>query len=405
MPGRSHHAADLAYAQAIARAAGRFPDDDDLRTLHAESLLPFESGQAWLPEIDMQAINPTALALVLTVLTRSPAHPGACRLLVELTLPDLSPEAVACAERVAVEMPAAGHLLHLAAQVYMRSGRYADAVRVAHAAIDADRIWLDSSDGGAGAAQTEARHVQHWLTLNFAATMSGRRAVAMAAAQEARRRAPSLTKTVWHERARTAVITTLATFGEWREVLQEPLPSATRPLARGIAHYTRGTAYAALGQWEQARRELDNVRSLQQTAADEAVRLSLRIAISALAGEIALRRNRYGDAVAEFERAVAEQDAGLSNLSTHVHHTNYAPLWHYPLRHSLGQALLLAGRAPEAARVYADDLERHPENGWSLLGLAQALDAQDKRGAAAQVRERLAVAFANADITPRGSRF
>ena len=48
--------------------------------------------------------------------------------------------------------------------------------------------------------------------------------------------------------------------------------------------------------------------------------------------------------------------------------TRSPPLWYYPLRHSLGRALLEAGNPQEAERVYREDLLRFPDNGWSLFG-------------------------------------
>ena len=38
-----------------------------------------------------------------------------------------------------------------------------------------------------------------------------------------------------------------------------------------------------------------------------------------------------------------------------------------------GAALIEAKRYAEAEKVYRDDLQQHPHNGWSLLGLQQAL--------------------------------
>ena len=38
--------------------------------------------------------------------------------------------------------------------------------------------------------------------------------------------------------------------------------------------------------------------------------------------------------------------------------------------------------------MYREDLRRHPDNGWALYGLAQALAAQKKNGEAAAVRKR-----------------
>ena len=80
-----------------------------------------------------------------------------------------------------------------------------------------------------------------------------------------------------------------------------------------------------------------------------------------------------------------------------------APVWYFPVRQSLGAALLAGGRPVEA--VYRDDLKRNPENGWSLFGLARSLLAQGKTADAAAVEARFPKAWACADVTLSASRF
>ena len=117
---------------------------------------------------------------------------------------------------------------------------------------------------------------------------------------------------------------------------------------------------------------------------------------SGLAGEIALRAGDPAGAVEHF-RAAAEIEDRMPYEEP--------PLWYYPVRHSLGRALLEAGRAGQAERVYRQDLDRFPENGWSLIGLANALEAQGKTEEAAGVRERFAAAWSHADVDLEASRF
>jgi predicted Zn-dependent protease len=80
------------------------------------------------------------------------------------------------------------------------------------------------------------------------------------------------------------------------------------------------------------------------------------------------------------------------------------PPWYYPVRQSLGFALLQAGRAAEAEAVDREDLRRNPENGWSLFGLARSLRAQGQSADAAAVEARLRLASAHADVTLMASR-
>jgi hypothetical protein len=54
------------------------------------------------------------------------------------------------------------------------------------------------------------------------------------------------------------------------------------------------------------------------------------------------------------------------------------PDWFYPVRESLGAALLMNGDAAGAEKVFRDDLDRNLRNPRSLWGLHQAL-LQQKR--------------------------
>ena len=121
----------------------------------------------------------------------------------------------------------------------------------------------------------------------------------------------------------------------------------------------------------------------------------MQIAQAALAGEIELRRGDADAAVEHFETAVQ-----LENSLTY----NEPPTWYYPMRQSLGKALLVAGRVQEAESVYREDLARFPENGWSLYGLYQCLEAQGETQESAAVKERFDAAWQGADVTLAASR-
>jgi predicted Zn-dependent protease len=54
------------------------------------------------------------------------------------------------------------------------------------------------------------------------------------------------------------------------------------------------------------------------------------------------------------------------------------PTWYYPVRETLGAALLADGKPAEAERVFRDDLKYNPKNGRSLFGLWKAIEAQGR---------------------------
>ena len=117
----------------------------------------------------------------------------------------------------------------------------------------------------------------------------------------------------------------------------------------------------------------------------------LEIAQASVEGELAAARSDWPAAIAALRRAVATNE-GLTY--------DEPPPWHIPPRQRLGGVLLSAGRAAEAETTFRQHLERHPENGWSLAGLAASLRTQGKLGEAGRVERRFERAWSTADVPP-----
>jgi tetratricopeptide (TPR) repeat protein len=393
---------DSAYARAMAEAARAFPDDGDVRVLAADALMNLSPWNYWEPDGKPRPETPRILSLLEGALAGAPDHPGACHLFIHAVEAREPARAVACAERLAALMPGAGHLVHMPAHIYIRVGRYADAIEANRHAVHADEAYLEGpavrQRAGGGGVYASSYYPHNYHFLSFAAAMAGRAGTAIDAARKAAARlsADLVREVAWLEAVTPILYWTLVTFGRWDAILSEPLPPASHRFAYGQAYYARGVAFAAKGRWAEAAVALDTVRVLAAAFPEGDNRTALRIAAEALAGEIHLRRGEAGPAVSRFERA-RELEDGMAYTEP--------PTWYYPIRHSLGKALLAAGRPAEAERRYREDLERFPENGWSLLGLAQSLERQRRSEEAAAVRARFAAAWREADARLKGSRF
>jgi tetratricopeptide (TPR) repeat protein len=303
--------------------------------------------------------------------------------------------------------PAAGHFLNLAAHVWFRTGRYADATAASLRAIAADGTWVATSNPEPGL-YVDGYIPHHFAALSASAAMQGASGRALAAASEVenrvdldRSRQPGY-EALQH--AWAAPFFTRVRFGRWDEILAEPAPPSDLPYSEAIWHFARGMAQVAQQQPDEAKRELEALSAL---AADPKLRGAtmweinklddlLSIAQRLLAAELAAQRSDVNGALTLLKDAVALED-GL--------HFDEPPPWPLPMRHYLGAALLDAGKAAEAQAVYEADLARYPDNGWSLTGLEAALKAQGKSDDAAAVEKRRAAAFKDADITIPASRF
>jgi tetratricopeptide (TPR) repeat protein len=294
--------------------------------------------------------------------------------------------------------------------LYLQLGRYTEAIRAAEQAIRADAQLLEEPGAVRHGTYASGYAAHHHYFLSYALAMTGRSHAAIAAAREAAKRSNAAESAPWLDAALPSVPLTLVTFGRWAEVLAEPDPDEAHPHAVGMTWYARGVAHAALGDVASARRAVTALQGLASGHPRGDTGTLLQIALHSLHGEISMRARRSADTTlpAREELRLAEdavkhfaEAARLESALTF----NEPPLWYYPVRHSLGLALLAAHRPAEAERAYREDLRANPDNGWALFGLAQSLTAQGMSNEAEQVMRTFRVAWKHADVTLSASRF
>jgi tetratricopeptide (TPR) repeat protein len=403
-PSADRKALDVAYAGAMRDLSQKYPDDLDAKTLYADALMNLRPWDLWTADGKPQPGTEEAVAALESVLARSPDHPGANHLYVHAVEASPTPgRALAAADRLRALVPGAGHLVHMPSHIYMRVGRYDEAVAANERAVAADREYIARVKP---AGMYPMMYYPHNLDFLWAAaSMEGRSADTIRVARElaAETTAEMARQMSDIEGGLVAPAVALARFGRWQEVLAEAAPPDDLPFARGMWHYTRGLAFTRTGRLDEAAKELKQVRAvaavtppgrmIQQVNTAKSL---LGIADHVLAGELASAHGRNGEAVKHLKAAVRRQDA-LRYMEP--------PPWYYPVRQSLGAVLLASGRAREAEAVYREDLRRNPENGWSLVGLAASLRKEGRDDAARAVEDRFQKAWARADVRLTSSRF
>jgi tetratricopeptide (TPR) repeat protein len=370
---------DRAYAESMRTLAEKHPDDLDAQTLYADALFLLEPRRGTR---DVNAPNIKRLHGVLEgVLARNPKHPGACHLYVHATESTVRPDlATACAEYLGKTIPGASHINHMPSHTWNEVGRWADSVR---ANIEAWHSDLKADIGEGFAIYPD--HNLHMLL--YAASMDGQGAIATQAGKDYAKRTGD---TMYQ-------MLTLVRFGRFDEVL-EIGRRPEREVPAAMWDFSKGYAYLKTGQADFAKLYLGRVQKTAETSTQEfrshpATRL-VGVVAGVLDGEILRDAKDLPGAIAAFERAVA--------LDDELEYDEPEPL-PFPARHWLGAALLEAKRPADAERVYQEDLKQHPHNGWSLLGLQQALKAQGRSDPA--VDKDLAESWARSDTWIRSSRF
>jgi tetratricopeptide (TPR) repeat protein len=395
---------DLAYADAMKNMHMQFPNDLDVATLYAESVMNLRPWDYWTRDGKPFPETVEIMNVLESVLAQNPNHPGAIHLYihtVEYARPQLAESG---ADRLLKLVPGAGHLVHMPSHIYRRIGRYDDATLSNLAAIEADEDYITQCRAQGVYPLAYYPHNIHFLW--DSATMEGRSVMALEAAQKSSSKVP---EGVWRDipllhQFLVAPLFAYTRFGKWDMILAEPQPPEDSPFWNGIWHYARGLSFTAKGDLDAAGDELSELKKISAIdwLADYRVTFSrngakaiLDISISVLSGEIQAKQGKYDAAIAELHRGVLLED----NLIY-----NEPPDWHIPVRQVLGAVLIEAGRPEEAEAIYWQDLRQNRENGWSLFGLMQSLRSQGKKAEAEAIETRFDNAWSKADIVIPASR-
>lgn len=399
VPPDDRAALDSAYARAMREVVRRFPEDLEAATLYAEALMDLSPWNYWTREGKPRSNTPELLSQLERVIAADPKHPGANHFYIHAVEAVQPERAVGAAERLASLMPGAGHLVHMPGHIYVRVGRYTDAIKANEHAVHADETYIRDQNPAFGV-YVAGYYPHNYDFLAFAASMIGRSAQAIGAAEKMASlapqqvlREPGMTFVQHHQ---TRHLQLKVRFGRWDEILNVPAPPENLPHARAVWHYARGRALAARGEAQRAEGELVRVRATAQDSKVAPLRLEfntsgavLSIAAKVLAGHIAAAKGDAPGAIRQLREAARMEDELVYGEP---------PEWTVPVRQELGRILLQAGRGREAEEAFREDLRRFPENGWSLHGLAQALRAQNRAAEADAVMQRFRTIWASADV-------
>jgi len=387
------------YAAAMKALAARYPDDLDAATFYAESLMNLTPWKLWTPAGEPGPNTVEIVAVLESVLKRNPDHPGANHFYIHATEASKSPErALPSAKRLETLVPAAGHLVHMPAHVYVRTGDYVAAEKSNTVAAEVDRAYIRETGAQGMYPVMYYNHNVHFES--YAAAMAGQYA-------RAKRTADKLSANVLPVVADMPMIEgfipqqyyVLLRFAKWDEILALPAPAASLQLTTAIWHYARGAAFAAKKDAPRARAE----QMLFQEAAGKippetpvgvlnTAGQLFAVAKPLLAGRIAAAGGDGAAAIEHYRTAVAAEDLLAYDEP---------PTWYYPVRETLGAALLASGKAVEAEQVFRDDLKYNPRNGRSLFGVWRALEAQGRKTDAARAAAEFRRVWSVADVPLR----
>ena len=388
---------DLAYANAMREVAERFPEDLDVQTLFAESLMDLMPWDYYKANGQPKARTLEVIRALEFVMSRKPDHAGAIHFYIHAVEASDSPErAEAGADRLRTLVPGAGHLVHMPSHIYLRVGRYADASTASELAANADESYISQCKAQGFYPATYYPHNIHFLW--YTSAMEGRSETSIGAANRLYSNLPidEIDQFVEVEYFVPIPLLGYARFARWDEILAAAPPPESLPYATAMWHYTRGLAHVGRGDLDAAAAEL---ALLDAIVKGDAIQTRERPFILGASNSAVA----HSDLAARLELARGNQKAGLKLLRKAVKQEDALPYveppyWYYPIRQALGAALLDAGQPAQAEAVYREDLKKHPHNGWSLYGLMKSLEAQGKTQQASDVEQHFAAIWGRADI-------
>lgn len=366
------------YRDAMRGLMNKYPDDLDAATLFAESGMDLHPWGLWKQDGTPREGTEEIVATLESVLKRAPNHMGAVHYYIHAVEASRSPErALAGANRLAALAPAAGHLVHMPAHVYIRTGDYELAALTNEKAAAADRAYIQRSGAKGIYPAMYYSHNLHFIAC--VASMNGNYAEAKKAADMLVVHVGPLVKAMPPlEAFMTIPMAVNVRFQRWEDVLKTPQPNADMKITTTYWHFARGMALAGTGKLSEAEAEYRALTAVRDATPEDAIfampfnnrtKDILVIASNVLGAKIAMAKKDYNAAIGMLREAVSVQDK-----------LNYGepPDWFSPVRESLGAALLVNGAAADAEKVFREDLDRNPRNPRSLFGLQQALRAQKR---------------------------
>jgi len=407
------------FANAMRNVYNAYPEDGDVCALFAEALMTRTPWALWDLKTGEPASNAStleAIDVLETAMNRIerdclPPHPGILHMYIHVMEMSPFPEkSLRACDALRELAPGSGHLCHMPSHIDVRCGLYYEAIKANNRAIEADQVYLEQE--GAMNFHTLSRIHNYHLKI-YAALFLGQYSTALDAANgiidttpEALLRIENPAMADWAEGYIGMKAHVYIRFGKWQEIIDHPLPDdpVLYAMTTAVWCYAKTIAYAATSNIADAETQREDFYKAVKRVPETRYLFNntcleiLKIAEQMIIGEIEYRKENFDTAYDHLRRAV--------NLDDNLKYDEPWG-WMQPARHALGALLLEQNNIEEAKQVYMDDLgltdtlvstSQHADNLWSLHGLVECLERQGRDVEAKQMRARLNLAKARADV-------
>jgi tetratricopeptide (TPR) repeat protein len=379
------------YAGAMKQVYAKYPGNADVVTLYADALLLLHPWDLYNHDLSPKPWTAGIRSLLEKALSLSPKHPGANHYYIHTMEASATPQlALKSAHVLDTLMPLVSHVTHMPSHIYIRTGDYSRGINDNIAAVKGYHIYARQYSPATNWVVLYEFHNTH-LKINCAQmggdyrTSSTNSDSLQALVKPFLAAKENFIQYVYMQPALTNV-----RFGRWDDILKQK-PTDTLAYADALLHFAKGLAWCGKGNVKMATDELGLMEAKMRDAtlkipvdnfstAYEAAGVGRQI----LQGIIAQTRGYYPLAIALLQNAVATEDKLIYNEPRD---------WPIPARQYLANALLKAGKYPEAIIVLNKDLVINPNNGWALTGLQLAYQNTGNTAALAKTKQKLKKAW------------
>jgi tetratricopeptide (TPR) repeat protein len=389
------HALEKKYSAGMKVLSKKYPDDLDAKTLYAESMMNLHPWELWMKDGKPNENTPDIIKALEAVLAVDSNHIGANHYYVHALEASPHPEkALPSARRLATLVPNAGHLVHMPAHIYMRTGNYAMADHANDTAAHVDSSYINQNHVQGIYPMLYYTHNLHFLSI--ARYFEGKNNAAKQSLDVCVKQVdPGMIKEMPMMEFLTAAPLQLLVGSEsWDEILNSPKPDSFMHVTSALWHWARALAYLNKNDLKNVMTEQKQFKEIvQRIPPGQTYGMSMIKDIAATADNILLAKlseNKKDISQAEkyYKKAIdAEKQL----------HYDEPPDWFIPTCNMLGGFYLRNGKNAEAETAFRSALQQHPNNGRSLFGLEEALKAQNKNGDAQTVKAQFDMAWKNAD--------
>ncbi|MCM8568283.1 tetratricopeptide repeat protein [Gramella jeungdoensis] len=398
---------DIAYSQAMKKVYQQYPDDENIASIYAESIMNLHPWDLFDKQGKPKEWTPEIVGLLENILKKNPKHPGANHFYIHAVEASNTPDRANAAAKAFDDglVSGSGHLVHMPSHVYIRTGEYHKGTVANIRAVEVDSIYVSACHAQGAYPLAYYPHNYHFLAAT--ATLEGNSEWAMIGANKLSEHVhPDLMKepgwgTLQHYYSIPLYVE--VKLGRWNELINSEFNTYDLPYLKAVKEYAQGMAYMANNDLENASIKLKNLENLSEDESLEDVTIweinsvstLMQIAKRVLKAEILANQEKYDESIALLKEAVEIEDS-----------LNYdePPDWFFSVRHHLGAVQIEAGKYKDAIATYEEDLRRLPKNGWAQHGMRLAYENLNDQENVKRMDQLISKSWKGADIEINSSR-